>query len=105
MTYEVQAAAIVFVFTGLLVIGSVTTIARAVDLRRRGHSLPTLLIRDVVVLTGLAWPFVAIGFVRAWDFGSVVAGQLWWLYLTGIPPLIAAAVFVYYETRVIGRRS
>jgi hypothetical protein len=105
MTYEGQAAVIFLVFTGLLVVGSITTIARVVDLTRRRHSLPTLLIRDVICWTGLAWPFVAIGFVRAFDVGPVVMGQIWWLYVTGIPPVIAALAYVYAEVFLIGRRT
>lgn len=105
MTYDILAAVIVYVFTGLLVVGSVTTGARALELKRRHLSLPTLLTRDLICWTGLAWPFVAIGFVRAWDLGPLVSGQIPWLLLTGIPPLIAAATYVWFELRVIGKRT
>ena|SRR5688572_18020988 len=105
MTYDILAAGIVYVFTALLLVGSITTFARVVDLKRRRQPLPTLLIRDVICWTGLAWPFVLIGFVRAWSLGSVVNGQVAWLLLTGFPPLVAALTYVRYELFVIGKRS
>jgi hypothetical protein len=105
VTYEILAAAIVYVFTALLVMGSLTTGARALELKRRGLSLPTLLTRDLICWTGLAWPFVLIGLVRAWDLGATVAGRIDWLLITGVPPLIAAATYVWFELRVIGKRT
>lgn len=94
---------ILVAFTTLLVVGALSTVARAIDLRRRGRRLPTLLVRDIVVLVGLAWPFVAIAFVRAFALGPLVTGQLWWVLVTSIPPLFAIATYVFYEVAVVGR--
>lgn len=89
------------VFTLLLVIGMITTTIRRIGLAMKGAPSPKLLPRDLILFGGLSFPFVLILASRATD--TNLRGELWWIALTTIPQLIAAAVYVYYEIFVIGQ--
>jgi D-alanyl-lipoteichoic acid acyltransferase DltB (MBOAT superfamily) len=103
MTLPQFQAVTFIVFTLLLFLGLFTTSARVIELRRRDQSLPTLLIRDLIMLVGLAWPFAAVLVVRAFTLGPLVTGQFWWYAVTTIPPIIAVGVYCYFELFVIGK--
>jgi hypothetical protein len=105
MTNETVAAICLSLFVLLLTVAAVTTGARVIYLKRHNQPLPTLLIRDVIVKTSLSWAFLSIAIVRAFGLGPLVAGHVWWTLLTSIPPIFGAAVYVYYELFVIGRRT
>lgn len=107
MLNEVISAAILLTFVGLLLIAVISTGGRWIRYHRTGFRRPRLLNRDVVLVIGLAIPFVLILAVRAFDLLPFVTGEdgphLWWLLMTGIPPIIAIAVYDYYELAVIER--
>lgn len=107
MTLEQVQAAFLIVFVLLLAVGASTTAARVIDLYRRKVARPVLLGRDLVLIVGLAWPFAAILLIRAGGpaASDLVRGQLWWTLLTSIPPIVAVAVYDWFELRVIGRRN
>lgn len=107
MLTELLSSLILLVFTGLLLVGAISTGSRWIRYRKTGFRRPRLLNRDVVLVTGLSIPFVLIAASRAFGLQPLVAGEdgphLWWLLLTGIPPIIAIAVYDYFELRVIER--
>lgn len=104
----VISAAIFVVFLLLLLIGVVSTAMRYVRYHRRRINPPLLLKRDVALLVGLAVPFVLIAAVRAFSLQPLVSpdGQphLWYLLVTGIPPIAGLAVYCWYELFVIERK-
>lgn len=97
----------VVVFIGLLLIGAISTTARVIRYHRAGLKQPVLLGRDRDLLIGLAVPIVAILTVRAFDLGALVSNaegpHLWYLLLTGLPPIYALARYDWYEIAVIDR--
>lgn len=108
MLNEILSAVILFTFVILLAIGAVSTALRALRYRRLGIQRPVLLNRDRDLLIGLAFPFLLIAIVRAFGLQPLIndeAGQphIWWLLLTGIPPIYALARYDYFELRVIER--
>lgn len=108
-TNEIVSVAVFAVFTGLLIWGAASTTIRSFRYTRRKRPQPTLLKRDRDLLVGLALPFVLIGAVRAFGLQWLVTDELtgrshiWWILLTGLPPIYSLAVYVFYETRVIER--
>lgn len=100
---EVVNVLILAAFTFLLVIGFLTTLIRRFGLILKRIPAPRLLPRDLTLLGTLSWPFALILLVRAEELTRVVVGQLWWVLLTGIPPVFGVAVYVYYEIFVIGQ--
>ena len=104
---EIASLAIFLIFVLLLVTGAVSTGVRFMSYRRLDAKPPLLLGRDVALLVGLSIPFVLIAFVRAIGLTGAVAGdagpELWWLLLTGIPPILALSVYCYFELWVIER--
>lgn len=91
-------------FVMLLAIGFSTTLARVIQLRRRRVALPRLLIRDVILLAGFSFTVLSILIIRAAGITNL-GEELWWVLLTSLPPLIALAVYDYFELWVIGRQS
>lgn len=92
---------ILVVFTALLVVGASTTLIRRFGLAMKRLPSPRLLPRDITLMLGLAWPFVLIfaGRVGEWSIRDTLA----WSLITGIPPIIGVATYVYYEIFVIGQ--
>ena len=101
------SALILIVFTGLLLVAVISTGSRWLRYQHTKFRRPRLLNRDVVMVVGLAVPFVVILSVRALGLQSAITGEdgphLWYLLVTGIPPIIAIAVYDYFELRVIER--
>lgn len=99
--------AIFVAFSVFIALGAVTTTARLIRYWRKNSRPPLLLYRDVVARLSLAIPFGAIlgarivrnllhfddGFTRTW----------WWALATGIPAVIGAAIYLYFELFVIER--
>jgi len=100
---EILSAIVLFVFSILLTIGVVSTAARGLRYRRMKMQRPVLLGRDRDLLVGLAIPFALIAVVRAFGLqpfiNDPVTSQphLWWLLITGLPPIYALARYDYYE--------
>lgn len=111
MLNEILSAVILFVFVLLLAIGAISTVARTLRYRRAAIRRPVLLNRDRDLLLGLAIPFVLIAVVRAfslqWLVNDSATGQshIWWLLVTGVPPIYAVARYDWYELRVIERHT
>lgn len=99
---DIVSAVIFFAFVALLVIGATTTVKRSLAYFRKGLKQPVLLPRDRDLILGLTIPFVAIGLSRLLDLRAVItdnAGdpQVWWILLTGLPPLYALARYDWFE--------
>lgn len=99
---DVVAAVIFFTFVVLLVIGATTTTRRSLGYFQKGLKQPVLLPRDRDLVLGLAIPFVATGVMRLLGLRDLItdsAGdpQVWWILLTGLPPLYAMARFDWFE--------
>lgn len=108
MANEVLSAAILMTFVGLTLVGALSTFARVMRYRRHGDPQPLLLGRDRDLLLGLAIPFAIIGTVRAFELQAHVLDvngvpQIWYLLLTGLPPIYAMARYCYFELFVIER--
>lgn len=105
---NIVSAGILLVFTALLLVGSVSTVSRHFRYHRMKIRTPLLLYRDRDLLVGLSIPFLLISTVRAFDVNSLVRNadgspQLWWLLVTGLPPIYALARYCYFELFVIER--
>lgn len=103
---EVISAVIFFTFTGLLVVGSVSTTLRYLRYRRARIPAPILLYRDRDLFIGLAFPLVLIAAARTfgWDVRQDNnTPELYWVLLTGVPPIYALARYCWYELAVIER--
>lgn len=88
----------------LLTAGLGSTLVRAWRWWRAGYSLPDLLPRDVLVIGGFALTVVLVVAVTALGLGPVVRDEpLWRLLVVGVPNA-AAAVYLWYEVHVVGRR-
>jgi len=107
MTTEIASAVILIVFTTLLLIGAVSTLGRHLRYRRLKIRPPLLLYRDRDLLVGLSIPFALISAARAFSWTAVrnVDGSpaMWWLLVTGLPPIYALARYCYFELFVIER--
>lgn len=106
MANEVISAAILLVFVGLCIIGAASTVARVIRYRRLRIAPPILLNRDRDLLIGLAVPFAIIATVRALELQDRVLNTngvpyIWYLLLTGLPPIYAMARYCYFELFVI----
>ena len=105
---ELLSAMIFVIFVVLLVVAATSTLIRYVAYRRDGIPAPRLLPRDRDVFLGLAIPFVLIAAARVFDWSPHILdahgdAHLWWLLLTGIPPIYALARYCYFELFVIER--
>lgn len=101
-TSDVVTAVIFFAFVALLVIGATTTVKRSVQYARRRLAQPVLLPRDRDLILGLTIPFVAIGLSRLLDLRDLItdsAGdpEVWWILITGLPPVYALARYDWFE--------
>lgn len=106
MTTEIVSALILIVFTGLLIVGAVSTLGRHLRYHRLKIRPPLLLYRDRDLLVGLSIPFVLISAARAfmWNVRNADGSpQLWWLLVTGMPPIYALARYCWFELFVIER--
>ncbi len=105
MLNEIISVAILAVFVGLLLVGAVTTSLRVLRYRKLGIRRPVLLGRDRDLIVGLAIPFVVILTVRAFGLqefiGDPEGPHLWYVLLTGLPPIYALARYDFYEIFVI----
>lgn len=100
---ELINAIILIAFTSLILISTGLIVRRFIDYRAEGIKPPLLAYRDLGLLGGLALPFLLILIVRFSGLASVVAGQIWWTLLTGIPAVLGIAQFVYFEYFIIER--
>lgn len=105
---EILSAVIFLVFLVLLLVAAASTLIRYINYRRDGLPTPRLLPRDRDVFLGLAIPFLLIGAVRAFALQSFITGpdgtpHIWWLLVTGLPPIYALARYCYFELMVIER--
>ena len=101
-TSDIVTAVIFFVFVGLLLTGASATLRRSIAYARRNIDQPILLPRDRDLLLGLTIPFVATGLVRLFGWREAIfddAGdaEVWWVLLTGLPPIYALARYDWFE--------
>lgn len=91
-------------FILLLIIAAATTLGRIFAKVYWGVPIPKLLLRDAIVMPGLAGSFVLVLFARVLgsDIGATLRGNPAWITLTSIPALVALGVYVYFEIWVIG---
>lgn len=91
----------VFLFAFVFGLGAVflRIMARLLAFLRSDKPVPSLLKRDVILIGGLAFPFLLILLARFFQWQ--VIGQLWWTLLTGIPALAGLYYFIYYEFFII----
>jgi len=94
---------VLVVFTALLSLGTIRTLARLVEYANARRPIPVLLWRDVVGQAGLALPFLLIAISRALGLGPVLAKMDWWILLTSVPAIISVATYAYYEYFVIDK--
>lgn len=103
---DLTSGAIFIVFTVLLLVGAISTASRWLRYHRFRMRAPVLLSRDRDLLIGLAIPFLIIAAVRAFGLREYTLAadgdpHLWYLLLTGLPPIYAMARFVFFELFVI----
>jgi hypothetical protein len=103
VTVELVNTIIFVLFLALLVAGAVTTLIRKVALDLKRFPAPRLLPRDVALLTLLSVSFLLISMSRVFGWSPYVVGQVWWSLVTGIPAILAVAVYLYFELFVIGQ--
>lgn len=97
-----------FAFTILTVIAFLRVIRRYIRWARSKYPPPRLLVRDLIMLAGMAWPFGLILLARGvtlagWVDARVLPGSVLWAMATGVPAVVAMAIFVGYEYLVIGK--
>lgn len=104
----IVAVALLVIYVGLLVMGIGSTVLRGVRYRRYHITMPSLLLRDVLVLGGHALPLVALLVLRIMDFvqfdfdrSGVNSYPIAWVIVLA-PAVFAVAVYDYYEFFVIG---
>lgn len=101
-TQEHVATFIATVYGTLLAVGVGSTVLRAIQFYRAAEPHPRLLLRDVILLVGHAAGLLVLLATRAnGSLEVAVQAPLWWAAVAG-PPLVAIAVYVYFELRVIG---
>lgn len=106
MISEILSAVILLVFAGLTLIGAVSTMSRSARYRFLRLPQPVLLGRDRDLLLGLAIPFGIIATVRAFDLFHITTDSegfphLWYILVTGLPPIYAMGRYCYYELFII----
>lgn len=99
------------VFVGGLVFAIIKISSRRLRYYFLGEPPPALMTRDLVMVTGLAFPFLAILLVRTInsffpDLGlsALLAGNAVWYLVTGLPAILAVLAFDYYEQFRIERK-
>lgn len=102
MTADQANELALFAFVAGLVVALGSTLFRILHLWLRGHELPYLIWRDLVVFGGFALTFVLIACARVFEWD--VRDELWWTAVTAIPSLVAVWTYVVYELFVIGHR-
>lgn len=106
---EVAQSIQLLLFVLFVGLGAFATFARYLRYRLENEDPPELLVRDMVARSTLFLPFGAILFVRLIrGFGVDVSGLVdswWWIFGTSVPAVVGAAVYVWYEFRVIERDS
>ena len=88
----------VFAFVLLLFLAVGRIARRIVEYKRQGESVPLILKRDALFLTGLSTPFLGVLIFRA--FGINASEQFWyplWVIASGTFAIIGTAVWVYIE--------
>ena len=104
---EALSALIFVAFVILLVVAAGSTTVRYLSYRREGVEIPRLLPRDRDVFIGLALPFLLIGAMRAFELQHLIlnpetgAPYVWWVLVTGLPPIYAVARYCWFELFVI----
>lgn len=91
------------VFSSVLAIGALRTLVRVGQYRAASKKIPLLLFRDVLLVGGLALPFVLILASRAFGWAPFLIGQLWWVLLTSGTGLIGVTTYTIFEFLVIDR--
>lgn len=98
---EILNTVILLLFTGGLLASNVIIARRFNDYFKEGIQPPLLAYRDLGLLAGLAFPFLLIFIIRAAGLTPMVAGTIWWTLVTGIPPIVGVAQFLYFELFII----
>ena len=109
MTVDLLSVVILVVFLVLLTIGASSTMWRWMRYNRLKLPQPRLLGRDRDLLLGLALPFLILAAVRVvpglreFVRDDTSSPHIWYLLLTGLPPIYALAKYDWYELRIIER--
>lgn len=102
---EVAQSVQLILFVLFVGLGAFATIARYVRYRIEDETPPELLVRDIFARSSLFLPFAAILLVRVLrSFGVDVdwlINSWWWIFGTSVPAVIGAAIYVWYEFKVI----
>lgn len=94
-------AAILILFTILIVVGGLRTLVRYFEYRHAGRKVPILLVRDMITRNGLGLSFLMVLFART--SGLELNTQLWWVLLSSAPAMLAAAIYAYFEFFIIDK--
>lgn len=100
---EVLDAIILGAFVTGLTVAVTRLTLRLYHYWRDGQPWPLLALRDIIAFGGLLLPFLMILTVRAFGWAEVVAGEISWKIMTGVPALIAVWTLAYFEVKVIER--
>lgn len=87
-----------FIFVCELMVVFVILMNRTRLYRRAKWHPPYLLRRDIILFGGILLPFLAI-FIRRW-LGLDITTELLWIIITGTPPVLAVAYWLYVELRL-----
>ena len=98
---EILNTLILGAFTAGLLLSVIALVKRFVDYGKEGVRPPLLAYRDLGLLAGLCLPFLLIFIFRAFGLTQIAVGQIWWTLITGIPPVLGVAQFVWFEYFVI----
>jgi hypothetical protein len=101
MTLELLNAIYGLAYIAGLLVAAVSLVSRSVRYRRAGWRMPRLLVRDLVLVLGLALPFAGTLFSRAFGWG--LGMNPLWVLVTGALAVGSIWVFVYHELFVIER--
>lgn len=102
MTLQIISAVYGVAYVIGLVIAAASLVARALRYRRARWPMPRLLVRDLVLILGLALPFGG-GLVLSRVFGIALGENAAWVIVTGAMAVAGIWVFVYNELFVIER--
>lgn len=85
-----------------LFVALVSLVARVLRYLQSNRAIPVLLPRDLVLIAGLALPF--IGIFAARSLGLSLSDNAYWIIGSGAGAVLSIWVFVYFELFRIGKR-
>lgn len=87
-------------FVVLLLIGTTSTIIRAVRYQIAREPIPLILIRDLISRTGITVPIAMVFAARALNIGGL-QDNLAWIAVTALPALIGVGTYAYFEVFIL----